>query len=168
MSRKNRRPRTAVRAAVAPAPSANPISRIVSNVAAPAGDVTAIPVRQRSGHIVAQQTHFQGPIPHPDIFRQYGDVIPDAPERILRVFEEDSKHTRDIQTAALVAQKEDNKRVHWMSWSLIAGGYVMAGLFALGGMQWLAGLVLTGTLAGTITGFMQNKSAPQNQQADKK
>lgn len=162
MSRKNRRPKAAVRAAATPALGADPISRIVSNVAPPAGGITAVPVRQHSRQVVAQQTHFQGPIPHPDIFRQYGEVIPDAPERILRVFEEDSKHTRDIQMAALDAQKADNHRVHWMAWSLIAGGYVLSGLFAWAGKDWLAGLLLTGTLAGTIAGFLQKP-----QQADK-
>lgn len=43
---------------------------------------------------------------------KYGEVIPDAPERILRVFEEDSRHARDIAVAALNAQKADNKRAH--------------------------------------------------------
>ncbi len=36
--------------------------------------------------VLARQA-FSGPIPHPDIFRQYGEIIPNAPERILKVFE---------------------------------------------------------------------------------
>lgn len=52
---------------------------------------------------VVNHTSFTGPIPHPEIFREYGEIIPDAPERILRVFEDDSKHVRDMQINALEA-----------------------------------------------------------------
>jgi uncharacterized membrane protein len=100
---------------------------------------------------------FNGPIPHPDIFKKYGEVVPDAPERILRVFEEDSKHSREIQAKALEAQKCDNRRVHWMAWSLIAGGYVMSVVFAMMNKDWLSGIVLTTTIVGTVTGFLQSR-----------
>lgn len=115
------------------------------------------PVAERVSQVTAKHSSFEGPIPHPDIFRMYGEVIPDAPERILRVFEEDSKHAREIQNKALDAQKGDNQRVHWMAWSLIAAGYLLAGLFAYWDKDWLAGIILGSTLLGTITGFLQSR-----------
>lgn len=117
---------------------------------------TATPA-DRVRAVVAKHTSFEGPIPHPEIFRLYGEVVPDAPERILRTFEADSLHAREIQSAALEAQKSDNRRVHWMAWSLIAGGYVLAALFAYWGKDWLAGIILGTTLLGTITGFLQGR-----------
>lgn len=113
-----------------------------------------------------QRTHFQGPIPHPDIFRQYGEVIPDAPERILRVFEEDSRHAREIQVAALLAQKEDNRRVHWIAFSLISFGYILSVVFALMKEEWLAGIILTTTIIGTVTGFLQNRKSMKPSQVE--
>lgn len=116
-----------------------------------------------------ERTSFNGPIPHPDIFKKYGEVVSDAPERILRVFEDDSKHSREIQSKALDAQKSDNRRIHWMAWSLIAGGYVMSALFAVMNKDWLAGIVLTTTIVGTVTGFLQSRKdasdviAPKNE-----
>ncbi|MDB5754336.1 MAG: hypothetical protein JWR56_764 [Massilia sp.] len=59
---------------------------------------------------------------------------------------------------ALVAQKADNKRVHWMACGLIAGGYVMSGLFAWMNKDVLAGIVLTTTIIGTVTGFLQTRN----------
>ena len=109
------------------------------------------------------QTHFTGPLPHPDIFRQYGDIIPGAPERILQVFEEDSRHSRDIQIAALDAQKSDNRRVHWMAFCLIGGGYILSALFAWMGKDWLAGVILATTLTGTITGFLQGRATEKQE-----
>lgn len=120
----------------------------------------SVPERVRQ---IIQQSKFQGPIPHPDIFRQYGEVVSDAPERILKVFEQDSLHAREIQIAALNAQKEDNRRVHWMAWSLIAGGYVLSALFAYWNKDWLAGIILTTTLTGTIAGFLQTKKSEKSE-----
>ena len=109
---------------------------------------------------ITQQT-FNGPLPHPEIFRKYGEVISDAPERIMRVFEEDSAHLRDLQMGALNAQKADNRRVHWMAYSLIAGGYAMSALFAYWDKEVLAGIVLTTTIIGTVTGFLQTQRDAQ-------
>lgn len=104
-----------------------------------------------------EKRSFSGPIPHPEIFRQYGEVLPDAPERILRVFEEDSKHVREITMAALNAQRADNRRAHWMAWSLIFSGLFLTGFLAYIGKEWLATTVAGTTLAGTIMGFFGKK-----------
>lgn len=77
----------------------------------------------------------------------------------MRVFEQDSAHARDIQNAALRLQQEDNRRVHWMAYSLIAGGYMLAGFFAYLDKDTLAIAMLCSTLAGTIASFFQQKSA---------
>lgn len=142
----------------------NPIAQII---AATSG---ATPVAERVNQVVRKETatRFEGPIPHPEIFRMYGDVIPDAPERILKVFEEDSKHAREIQVAALSAQKADNKRVHWMAYSLIAGGYILSAVFAALDKDTLAGIILATTLAGTITGFLQQRKEAKPTEQSKK
>lgn len=106
---------------------------------------------------IVQQTAFKGPIPPPEIFARYAEVIPDAPERILQVFEKDSAHARDIQVAALAAQASDNRRVHYMAWSLVAGGYVLAAGFAYLNKDTLAAIILGTTLLGTITGVLQSR-----------
>lgn len=106
---------------------------------------------------VIEQSSFSGPIPHPEVFRQYGEVLPDAPERILRVFEEDSKHVREITMAALNAQRTDNQRAHWMAWSLIFSGLFLTGFLAYIDKQWLASVVAGTTLAGTIASFLGGK-----------
>lgn len=36
----------------------------------------ALPPAERISRLVAQQTTFAGPIPHPEIFRKYGEVVP--------------------------------------------------------------------------------------------
>lgn len=130
----------------------NPLDRIASEFVPGTTPITG-------RRTVTHTEQFNGPIPHPDIFRKYGDVIPDAPERILRVFEEDSRHVREISKAALDAQREDNKRIHWMAYSLIAGGYAMAAFFTYLDKEVLAGIVLSTTIVGTVAGFLQQRGS---------
>lgn len=78
------------------------------------------------------------------------------------MFEKDSAHARDVQFAALKAQKDDNRRVHWMAWSLVAGGYALSFAFAFIGKDILAGTILATTLAGTITGFLQGRKSDKD------
>ena len=135
-----------------PVPETKPLERIAGQYLPGTGPIAA-------RRTVTRTEKFNGPIPHPDIFRKYGEVIPDAPERILRVFEADSQHVREITMSALVAQRADNKRIHWMAFGLIAGGYAMSGLFAYFNKDVLAGIVLSTTIVGTVVGFLQQRSS---------
>lgn len=111
-------------------------------------------------------SQFTGPLPPPELFRLYGEVIPDAPERILRVFEEDSRHIREVQREVLHAQRIDNRRVHWMAYSLILGGFVISLVFAMMKEPYLAGTVLGTTLLGTIGGLVNSLRGTSNSQKD--
>ena len=127
------------------------------------------PLQERVIERRITQQSFDGPLPHPEIFRQYGQVIKSAPERILKVFEDDSEHLRHMQREALIAQRDDNRRVQWMAFCLIAGGYLMAAWFAYMEKNALAGIVLTTTIIGTVVGFLQNRhqrSAPSSEDKD--
>jgi len=75
--------------------------------------------QEKKGKLVTATQEFAGPIPHPEIFRQYGLVVPDAPERILKVFELDSQHTRDMQKNILAAEVRRDLRAQWMSYSIL-------------------------------------------------
>ncbi|WP_157778818.1 DUF2335 domain-containing protein [Massilia violaceinigra] len=86
---------------------------------------------------------FNSSLPHPEILRQYGEVIADAPERILKILEADSAHIRELQQNIFNAKKDDKRRIRWMAYSLTAGGYGMSALFAWMSRDVLAGIVLT-------------------------
>ena len=54
-------------------------------------DDNPIIVSQRSAQLMAEYIH-QGPLPAPMDFAAYGDVLPDAPERILAMAEKEQEH----------------------------------------------------------------------------
>lgn len=99
-------------------------------------------------------------LPPPETLRQYGEIISDAPERILQILEADSAHLRERQRNIIDAKRKDIQRIHWMAYSFIAGGYGMALLFAVMNKDVLAGIVLTTTIIGTVTGFMKQRHDP--------
>ena len=75
----------------------------------------------------------KSPIPSPEDFAKYKEVVPDLPERIFKQFEEDSVTNRelikDAQSADIELQKtaqkadiEFEKRSQWMAFSIIFFG----------------------------------------------
>ena len=108
---------------------------------------------------------YSGPIPPPEIFRKYGEVVPDAPERILTVFEEDSFFTRDIQYKALDAHKGGNRRTQWMAFCLVFFCVSCATFLAYAGHEKTASFIVTTTLVAIISEFL--KSGRLKQQPDK-
>lgn len=113
---------------------------------------------KNNGLVETKQAHFSGPLPPPSIFNGYADIIPDAPERILTIFEQDSAHARDFPRLALEAQKDDNRRAHWMAWSLVAGAFVMSLVLAAMDKDILAGTVIGTTLVAIVTGFLKSRN----------
>lgn len=64
--------------------------------------------------LLISREEFIGPLPHPSILKGYGDIVPNAPERILTVFEEDSRHTREMQRMALAGEIRRDMRGQWL------------------------------------------------------
>jgi len=90
----------------------------------------------------------EGPIPSPDVFKRYGEVVPDAPERILKVFEQDSQHTREMQKIAITGEVSRDARAQWMAFAIM--------IAALGVTTYsiIAGKNITAAIAGLGTLFL--------------
>ena len=106
---------------------------------------------------IHQETH-SGPLPHPKLFAQYGEVLQDAPERILRMAEKQQEMAQKDQAHShAVGMKMldgDEKRANWGlalgfflfvsvfggAIYLIAIGYEIAGYVSLGALA-LSGIV---------------------------
>lgn len=61
---------------------------------------------------------YQGPLPHPNIMEGYRNLDPGYPERIMRDFEANSEHIRNMQRNAQQAEIDKDKRAQWMAYSL--------------------------------------------------
>ena len=54
--------------------------------------------------VVSMQQHYSGPLPPAQEFKAYGEVLPNAPERILAMAEGEQKHRHKKEIRALNAR----------------------------------------------------------------
>ena len=80
----------------------------------------------------------------PEILRKYSEIVPDAPNRVLAVFEQNSEAERrlreeslrqhqseiDLQKYAVNCQAVDNRRRDWMVFVIIIADIVVSAVFA--------------------------------------
>ena len=111
-------------------------------------------IARRLVAIVAEE-HYSGPLPHPRMLAQYKDVLPDAPDRILRMAEKQQDHRTSLESRVIEGD------VHRADLGLILG-FILFITFAVGGIVLLfvgkeiQGYVALGTsLVGGIGNFIK-------------
>lgn len=109
---------------------------------------------QRQTVIHHQQTQTVQTIFDPDVLLKYKAMIPDAPERVLAVFEKNSATERLVVEQALSAQRSDNLRRDWMAFGIIIVGMVVSAVFAYLGKEWLSGGTLVAIIAYAVMGYL--------------
>jgi uncharacterized membrane protein len=111
-----------------------------------------------------QQVSFSGPLPPPEILRGYETLIAGAAERILVIAEEDAKHLRAIEMAALQAARAESRmgQIFGLIIGLAALGTTVAALML--GSPTVAALIGGGTVVGLVSVFILGrvKQSPPN------
>ena len=104
--------------------------------------------------ITAQQTSFSGPIPHPETLKGYNEIVPGAAERILAMAEDDAKHLREMEAAALNTARAEARLGQWLGFGIgiAALGTSLAALFL--GSPWVAGILGGATVVGLVSVFV--------------
>lgn len=97
----------------------------------------------------------------PEIFRGYGEVAKDAPERILREFGREAENNRKMEREAMQKHFAENRRLHWMAYSLIVLGFAMPLFFAWLDKDGLATVILGATIASIAYNFLGNREKPE-------
>lgn len=119
--------------------------------------VPRVPVPIVTEHTISQTTVTTGPIPSPDIFKAYGEVLPDAPDRILRMAEDEAKGRRDREMWQ-ARSKAIQPHLGTVAGLIIGVVTVMSGAnVAISGHEWTGfGVVLLG-LASLVGVFITGK-----------
>lgn len=133
-----------------------------------------IPTQQRAdlGHpfrpnqhtvVHHQQTQTVQTIFDPDVLLKYKAMVPDAPERVLAVFEKNSAAERAVVEQALAAQRADNMRRDWMAFGIIIAGMAVSAVFAFLGKEWLSGGTLVAIISYAVMGYLlKSKKTPES------
>jgi len=79
---------------------------------------------------ITSSSMYQGPIPPPDMLRDYEGVLPGSAERILRSMEQQSEHRQDLEkadtTSFILTRSRGQLIAGGLCLSAIIGGVVMA------------------------------------------
>jgi Predicted membrane protein len=130
-----------------------------NNPSLPAGPST--PRTQHQVTVVRQEEMWSGPLPSPQTLSEFQALVPDAPERIFRQWEEETKHRRDYENRALDAFHERTTRGQWAA-IVFALAALAVSAFAIGmGHSWVGGVLGGGTIATVVGAFLADRKRVQ-------
>lgn len=111
---------------------------------------------------IESERSFQGPLPAPEDFKAYGEVIANAPERILAMTEKQVSHR--IQTEANIVNGglTESRRGQWMGYSIVIVLIAMSALLAVLGHDWVAGGMLTAAIALAVVFVLRQNPKSEN------
>lgn len=114
--------------------------------------------------VAAQATTTVQTIFDPGVVRQYAEMVPDAPERILRQFELNAQCEREQAEQAIAAQNlalnfqfRDNRRRDWMAFALVIIALGISVGFALRGNVWISGGAFVTLIGYLVWGFLASR-----------
>ena len=105
-----------------------------------------------------KSTHYRGPIPDPDMLREYNDIVNDGAERIVTQFEEQSRHRREIEKTVITGQISESKRGQIFAFIVGITGLGLAFTSALLGFNTFAITLASTTIVGLVSAFIVGKN----------
>lgn len=113
-----------------------------------------------SGNVVRQiamQQSWHGPLPPPQQLAEFDAITPGLADRIMKMAEEEGRHSRDVQKRALTGAIT-TQVVGQVFGLLIAAGCLYASYhLAMAGHDWVAGILGGGTLTTVVLAFLRWK-----------
>ena len=90
---------------------------------------------------------FQSPLPHPSVLKDYKEIIPNLPERIVSNWETEQQHRQKTTGDLMRMYNRHHSTGQWMSFAIAILGLGAAVALGLrGGHQWAVAVVATAAL----------------------
>lgn len=113
--------------------------------------------KKANNQVILQHHSFIGPLPPPSILESYKKIIPDAPERILKMAEKNSDHLIEMDIASLKAEKSQTARGQYFALFAIIIILIFCYIALEKGYPWVAGTLGSLDLAALVTAFIFGK-----------
>jgi len=97
---------------------------------------------------------FSGPLPSPDILRQFNDVVPGAAERIIKMAEEQSAHRKELEKSVINSDITRSKWGQILGFIIAISGLAVSAIVGVYGNAYAGGIIGVGTLASLVGVFM--------------
>lgn len=124
----------------------------------------------QNGVVVHQSSvqSFSGPIPHPDILRQFNEVVPGSAERIIKMAEDQSTHRKELERKVIDSDIERSKWGQILGFVIAIAGLIVSAVVAIYGSALAGGIIGVGTLASLVGVFMYGSKTRSKEREAKK
>ncbi len=109
---------------------------------------------------------FRGPLPAPEDFKAYGEVIENAPERILSMTEQQVKHRINTEDSIVKSGLSESRRGQWMGYSIVLVLILLAALLAMKGHDWVAGAMMTAAIGLAVIFVLRQNPRKEEREKD--
>jgi uncharacterized membrane protein len=72
----------------------------------------------RFTRIISSVSYYNGPLPPPNLLREFNQIIPNGAERIIKQFEEQSFYRREFEKLVIRSQQTRSNIGQWLGFSL--------------------------------------------------
>lgn len=113
-------------------------------------------------------THFEGPIPPPEILHQYDQVLPGAAERIISMAENQAKHRQLLEKSVIESEIKDSRMGLYFGFlvsliALLMGTYCIIQGYSISGSI-IGGSAVPGLAAVFVYGSRQRRKERETKQ----
>ena len=112
-----------------------------------------------------ERSTFSGPIPPPELFKEYEEVLPGATERILKMAEKQQDHRTKIEEKIAENNFSLSIRGQIFGCFLAFVCLLVSAFLGYNGHDWLGGIIGGGSIISILIVFVLNKepSSPKNE-----
>ncbi len=111
---------------------------------------------------IVSSTFFRGPLPPPEMLKEYDNIVPNGAERIMAKSEREQAHRHRITEKGLDGEISRDKRGQWMAFAITMTILAIATFFAWKGEMVFAGTLITLDLIGLASVFVIGRYRPSN------
>lgn len=91
---------------------------------------------------VSSERYWSGVLPRPEDFAKFGEILPSAPERLLRMAELEQQHRIDLEAKIVPENMKAGARGQWLGAIISLVALVLAALMAWMGAPWQISVAL--------------------------
>lgn len=112
--------------------------------------------------IITRETMHFGPLPSPEMLKEYDAVLPGGAERIFAMAEKEQSARLKYNHGALSGEINLDRRGQWMGFSIAIIILAMAAVFAWKGNTTFAGTLVAIDLIGLVSVFVLGRRSNKN------
>jgi uncharacterized membrane protein len=140
----------------------NQNSEIAEELAAVTEGLSKEKTQQIIQFVTHKVSHFSGPLPPPEIIKEYDKIVKNGAERIFQMAEKEQSHAIHLENYITKKRLAQIDRGSFFSFTLGLAGIISSAYLATLGHDWLAGIIATTTIGSLACAFIIGEKSQKN------